>query len=418
MRDRWKHGWGAMIATLLWVGSGARSAAEAWPDGLDHFRLEDKDTILIFEICTGVDLVGVEGCSEIKTVRFSGPRPMKFAIDEGGFARIAKLEKLDRIDFHNLTGLSEGAIAALGPAWERVKELKLNAAITDDATIGRLPAKKLEVFESYATTLKSRPGDATAKMLATNPHLCCIRIFTSSGITDQGFVALGDLKELRVLYLPYCQITDASATALGQLTKLEELDLEGAKISDASAGALAKLGGLRQLRLGRTKVSWKTLAVLAAMKNLAWLDMTGTAVEDEGLSMLSELTAVEALTLDWTKIKGSGLSAVAKMKGLKMLSLNHTTVDDAEILALVDELPETITSLGLQGTKVTDEAVVALAKRLPKLESIDIGCTVVTDAGIKSLLKINSVKYIYATGSGISAEMSKRISGSGVVLRP
>ncbi len=69
---------------------------------------------------------------------------------------------------------------------------------------------------------------------------------------------------------------------------------------------------------------------------------------------------------------------------LQSVDLGHTKVTDAGVLALAQHCPQ-LRTLGLERTQLTDAGVLALAQHCPQLLALRLGETRVTDAGVLAL---------------------------------
>lgn len=113
----------------------------------------------------------------------------------------------------------------------------------------------------------------------------------------------------------------------------------------ASLGAellIATPGHLRSINLRGAEVNDAVLQPAARFPELRWLDLSRTSVTNERLSLLRGLTR------------------------LSVLNLSETDVDDKGIESLPDLLPA-LTWIIVDGTKVTNAAIVTLQRRMPRL---------------------------------------------------
>lgn len=159
--------------------------------------------------------------------------------------------------------------------------------------------------------------------------------------------------------------------------ELENQDL----ITPRAFRYLAKLPNLRFLTLAGSAVSDECLRHLGKSKSLTKINLTGTAVSDAGVAWLTKLP-LTALDLDGTKVTNQAMVSVAKMKSLKRLVVSHVKKFDNDGLKLISSLP--LTLLYLEYTNVSDDGM----KDLPgkhTLTHLFIGQTLVGEPGLRHI---------------------------------
>ena len=108
---------------------------------------------------------------------------------------------------------------------------------------------------------------------------------------------VGELSELKWLFLDSSNVTDTGLESLKRLRRLRWLSLEDANITDAGLPHLAELRKLEHLTLSGTKVTDAGLAHLAELKKLEFLKLDGTKITDAGLVNLEGLDSLQRLSL-------------------------------------------------------------------------------------------------------------------------
>ena len=119
---------------------------------------------------------------------------------------------------------------------------------------------------------------------------------------------------------------------------------------------------------------------------------------DSILSRLKGLTALRTLDISGTRVTGAGLMHLELFPKLRRVELAGTDVSD---LTQIPALPG-LDTLGLSGTKVTDESLAAL-KKITGLVSLDIGETAVTDAGLAHLEGLKKLQWLYVSKTKVTA---------------
>ncbi len=179
--------------------------------------------------------------------------------------------------------------------------------------------------------------------------------------------------------------------------------------------------------------------------SIDYLSLRGTDLTDAGLPHVATLTGLRVLDLDSTRIKGGGLeikalsslvqleelrlsafnvhkdgfgvgdramSAIAALPKLRSVRLRLTRVTDAGLAKLCKS--KSLRTIGLEGTAVSDAGLVHL-KQLPDLENLQLGVyrdgARVTDEGLKTIGQLNNLRYLDLSGT--------KVTNAGLVhLRP
>jgi hypothetical protein len=198
---------------------------------------------------------------------------------------------------------------------------------------------------------------------------------TNLGPTDAGMVHLRGLTRLRKLTLGVntsggplgSKITGASLAAISGCTRLLFLELNGITVADADLAALRGLTKLTNLDLHGPGVTTAGLVHLKGMNRLTGLNLSQTNVDS--LEPLRTLASLNTLALAGTPIGDAGLAPASPdapgFAGLTVLNLFKTRVSDAGLTHLRN-LPK-LRSLTLVGTKVTEAGVAELVKERPAI---------------------------------------------------
>ncbi len=286
-------------------------------------------------------------------------------------------------------------------------------------------------------------SDAGLKHLAEMPNLEEL-VLSNSRVTNEGVKELVGLKRLRVLHLDGTDVSDAGLRALGGCTEITELYLQGAygiNMTTAGLKHLAAFKKLAKLQLGGDAVTDAGLKELAALNGLNVLDLQyADAVTDAGLKHIAVHKNLTVLDLTYTKATADGLKELADLKELQELRLLPSRVTDQHLhelrrIGMLHVLPFAkakdsgraksdleIVWLDLSGTQVSDAGLKEIAglanlihldlsigvtskqmrgvtdeglKQLAgmkQLVSLDLSRTKVTDAGLKELHALTSLR--------------------------
>ena len=180
----------------------------------------------------------------------------------------------------------------------------------------------------------------------------------------------------------------------------EELDLRsvpGDAFSDADVASMVRrFPALRSLRVFSDPVSDSTVFELSRLPNLRKLDLTFCSITVAGIKALPD--NLERLYFDvghGDEIKDADAMVIAasqRCNRLRLLDITFAqslTDPDTAILAVVNNCPE-LKTLRINQAKVTDRAIIELAKHCD-LESLDVSsCEGLTDASFLALAEHRS----------------------------
>jgi tRNA A-37 threonylcarbamoyl transferase component Bud32 len=252
----------------------------------------------------------------------------------------------------------------------------------------KLPGKPV-VSVSLAHT---KAADADLRALAAFPQLRTLEL-QGTKVTDAGMKYVGELKDLQSLDLLFAPVGDAGIKRLAGLTRLQMLTLSGRKVTDAGMRDLEKLRNLHHLALHDTAITdegMKSLAGLAAMDNLSLISARG--VGDEGMKSVARMKRLRLLDVFETRVADEGLKELAGLPRLFSLKLGKTRVTDAGIRALAGAAE--LRWLDLSDTDVTDEGLKELVRH-PRLSNLNLqGARKVTDAGMRELARLPQLKHL------------------------
>ena len=163
---------------------------------------------------------------------------------------------------------------------------------------------------------------------------------------------------------------------------------------------------LVELTLGNTKITDAGLAHLIQLKKLRKVRISKTAITDAGMTNLAKCETLEDIDVSQTKIGSIGMGELRTLPRLKSLNLYLTLVTDAGLASLGDgnyRSAAKIERLNLDKCPITDAGIAKLSS-LTNLAWIHLGGTAITDVGLVELAKFNSLKEAVVTKTETTLE--------------
>ena len=146
---------------------------------------------------------------------------------------------------------------------------------------------------------------------------------TGNGLAGRLPPELGDLTELRWLYLGANRLVGAIPSELGRLRNLVGLSLSWNEFDRGPVPAwLADLGELRWLYLSGTSRTGPIPAGLARLEHLEWLYLNSNDLAGPIPAWLGSLAKLERLYLGWNELAGSVPASLEGLTSLEKLSLS------------------------------------------------------------------------------------------------
>lgn len=162
---------------------------------------------------------------------------------------------------------------------------------------------------------------------------------------------------------------------LQQYLYLDDAKLEGSPPSTP----------LRVLCLSGCEITEDTLGLVPASSGMTWLDLAGLPVGNAAVQRLvPDPSSLEQLTLEVTKVDDGMGAWLQKATGLRELDMSWTKVGDSFLQELSGF--QDLSVLWMTGTRLTDQSIDAIL-RLPKLESLDVQRTQISEAGLERIRK-------------------------------
>lgn len=144
-------------------------------------------------------------------------------------------------------------------------------------------------------------------------------------------------------------------------------------------------GAIGTLCLAGCEISQSGLAHQPSLSGLTWCDLSRLPVGDADVRrLISDTVVMDQLSLEATGVTSQVGELLRGTTEMRELDLSFTHVDDA----IGDALPQSITTLWLSGSEVTDALVPSLIA-MPKLKTLDVQRTGITETGLNQLRKAN-----------------------------
>ncbi len=246
----------------------------------------------------------------------------------------------------------------------------------------------------------------TLRSLCVRDTLFALRL-DGSGITDAALDALAGM-EIDSLRLDNTEITDAAVDKLAKIEGLTNLELADTAISDVGCPGLAGLNGLHFLGLSRTQITDAGAAHLAALPELWDLQIAGNPrIGDATLRWAGAHPSLQSLLVSGTNITDAGLEHLvdSRLVFLGIDGCREITDRGLETLSQVESLE----SLGLDSLPLISDAGVAHLVSLPRLATLTLHVTPVTDDCLMHLENITSLSKLLIYQTEVSPEGIQRL---------
>lgn len=257
----------------------------------------------------------------------------------------------------------------------------------------------------------------------------------SLGLRDKGITgkipsAIGELTELRYLFLSANDLSGEIPAALFSLSKLENIDLAGNGYSGAIPSGFGTMPALKQLNLKGNAFAGSIPADILSNTSLTLLDVSGNQLSGAAPAELNQMTGLNYLAISgnpWTAGPMPDLSALAGLKGLSAWNCGFTgeipaslyTMTALQVLDLAEnsfggEISPSIGNLqDLQllaiGSNQIGGTVPAELGNLPKLTTLDISNNKLRGKLPASVADIDTV---YAQNNYMTGEVLKGLENN------
>jgi hypothetical protein len=165
---------------------------------------------------------------------------------------------------------------------------------------GRVSAKFESATNNVLVNLKKAPA------------IGALDVFDATHCTEKGFAALKDLPNLRKLTLGKSALSAGSVGAIGECKELRVLYLPGSGLTDAELAGLKGLTRLEALDLSdNPQVTDKGMATVKGFERLQYLALGKTGITDKGVTELKGLDGLRTLHVGGTKVTGEAADKFA-----------------------------------------------------------------------------------------------------------
>lgn len=185
------------------------------------------------------------------------------------------------------------------------------------------------------------------------------------------------------------------------LTRVELRDVP--KMTADGIATLAKAKKLQTVALQGTVASDDAAAALATATTITNLKMSEGGLTDDGVKQLAALTKLQSLDLTQNpKVRGTTVPALVAAKNLNTLTLSNCPLSDLSGWSALKKLPK-LTSLYLTNSGVTDDGLKELGQ-LSQLTSLALDDTPITDAGLSELVRLKGLTSLRVKNTKITAK--------------
>ncbi len=366
----------ALIAALVLTLTAGASPPDSHEDEAERAVKAWGGTVIRDEARDGKPVIAVDlGRSQV-------------VIDDG-LRELRHFKSLQSLDLINANNVTDAGMKAL----KEFKDLRTlsvwNLRISDAGLQDLTEIRSLRSLDLTNTAVT----DAGMKSLRELPNLEKLRL-AGTGVTDEGLKQIKEIKILKLLDLTHMKISDAGMKELTDLPGLQTLILWATPVTDAGAKELGVFTSLREINLSDTRITNAGMTGLKGLTNLETLDLLRTRVTAAGVEQLLDLKKLRTLELPTETLITDRI-----LRGLREAGTLHalTQADGRELLltggqdGVRPSGPDSVISLELSNTRVTDEGLKAL-KGLDNLRELGLNHKKVTDEGLKELRELTNLR--------------------------
>jgi hypothetical protein len=329
---------------------------------------------------------------------------------------LAHVRTLRRIDFSNRRDLADEHVSFL----EDLPDLTAVSfnwcqQLTDAAVVHLRNHRQLERINLDWT----RTGDKAVELLAGKPELS--RVLLGSRLTDKGAARLRDFPALAhasgldtfLSISSARELTDAALAEIGTLKGVMALDVHTSAFgsphyTERGAAHLKEMTSLEELNFHGQLVSDAVLAEIAAIPRLRHLHSQDMVSGDEGFVALGSCATLAVLSgRSCHRVTDLGFAAIARLPRLRSLGLGGSRLTDDAMASLADS--PTLENLG---PILFGDAAFEHIARIPNLQRLtNMYNRATTDAATRHLRDHQTLTQYSAFGTQITDESLRILSG-------
>ena len=321
-------------------------------------------------------------CQQLRSLSLTGCK-----VSESGARQLARLTAvLDELQVE-ADNLAATILSSLPPR-PRVKYLELIDEMLEDSDLcGIEQLESLETLDIFG----SRVTDHGLDIITALPRLKGVWA-NLTGVTENGVqAALARKPDLKINYTPRAEATanlqDVVKMAVADNDLIVSPHSLYKNISDEALRALDCDWSGDMLDFSKTFIDGTGLPFVRHKSQITDIRLRRTETNDAGLACMASFTNLNVLDLEATRITDSETAgkAIGRLNRLCELSLKNTNIGDDFVIGLATS--RSINSLNLSRTKVTD-AVVLHLKRLPRLTTLDVEKTALSETARNELRRL------------------------------
>ena len=241
---------------------------------------------------------------------------------------LRKAGNIDRISFYSDSHVSKEVLKELGEIhWLKTLNF-LNCTIEPE---GMRHLKELKSVETMFLRCKTIDDDSL-EFLAGLKSLTWLEIETK-GIQGSGLRHLKSLNKMERLMIVDVAFDDTVSDFLASMPNMRMLDIAGAKVTDASLKHLANAQSLRSVDFSESKVTGEGLKHFANHSRLRGLTIVDAPIS-QGLEHLASCSALECVVLSSTELSDECLEQLSSSESLQIIRMNDTKITGAGIRSL------------------------------------------------------------------------------------
>lgn len=157
--------------------------------------------------------------------------------------------------------------------------------------------------------------------------------------------------------------------------------------------------------LEKLSISSGTITSLQGIHNLTRLQQLHmydcNQLTDQGLEAIGGHKSLQSLILSANSLTNKSAAIIGQIPGLQTLRIHSPTANFLSLLPPVKELTQlSCLSFDASVPDVTDQIVVSLPQKFPKLEELVVDCSNISDKGIAGLTALKKLQRLYTDFSG------------------